>query len=340
MADVKVVFDSQGKVSGLWFYDYTLEEYVNLDAFEERAVTVGTGQWELPGTLSMPKDIQSDKAVAAVVLVHGSGPHDREESIGPNKPFRDLAWGLASQGIAVVRYDKRTKVYAQKLAEMKGVDLTTAEEVVLDARAAIELLRNEPGVDANRIFVLGHSFGGALLPRIAKGKGKLAGLICLAGPTRPLEDVLLEQSRYAAEADSVVSPVEKWQLYELERAVAAVKDPGLSPDAAKDSLPLGVPASYWLDIRGYQPGKAAKELKLAMLILQGERDYQVTAVDLAGWKEHLSGRKNVTFKTYPKLNHLFIAGQGKSTPKEYLKPGHIAKEVIEDIAGWIEEQTG
>ncbi len=117
-----------------------------------------------------------------------------------------------------------------------------------------------------------------------------------------------------------------------------MKDPGLSRDAGRSSLPLGVPASYWLDIRGYQPGKAAKELKLAMLILQGERDYQVIAEDLAGWKEHLSGRKDVTFKTYPKLNHLFIAGEGKSTPKEYLKAGHIAKEVIEDIAAWIGKQ--
>ncbi len=129
VADVQVVFNRQGKVSGLWLHDYTLEEYVNLDAFEESAVRVGTGQWELPGTLSMPKGGGGEVGGGGVVLVHGSGPHDREESIGPNKPFRDLAWGLASKGIAVVRYDKRTKVYAQKLAEM----LRTSREIeILD----------------------------------------------------------------------------------------------------------------------------------------------------------------------------------------------------------------
>ncbi len=337
VVDVKVVFDRQGKIVELWFHDYTLEEYVNLDAFEERAIMVGAGEWELPGTVSMPKDVRRNKGVAGVVLVHGSGPQDREESIGPNKPFRDLAWGLASKGIAVVRYEKRTKVYGEKLAGTKGDDLTTSEEVVEDARAAIELLRNDPGVDANRIFVLGHSFGGALLPRVAKGEEKLAGLICLAGPTRALEDVLLQQSRYAAELDGVISPVEEWQLHELKRAVAAVKKPGLSREMARDSFPLRIPASYWLDIRGYHPGKAAKELKVAMLILRGERDYQVTEADLAGWKEHLSGRKDVSFKSYAKLNHLFIAGEGKPTPEEYAEPGHVGKEVIEDIATWIGE---
>ena len=72
-----------------------------------------------------------------------------------------------------------------------------------------------------------------------------------------------------------------------------------------------------------------------MLILQGERDYQVTLEDLAGWKTYLSGQSNVEFKTYPKLNHLFLEGEGKSAPAEYLDPGHVPVYVIDDIARWI-----
>src|SRR5437868_1155092 len=77
---------------------------VNRDTFDEREVTVGKGEWELPGTLGLPK---GSGPFPAVVLVQGSGPQDRDETMGVNKPFQDIAWGLASNGIAVLRYDKR-----------------------------------------------------------------------------------------------------------------------------------------------------------------------------------------------------------------------------------------
>ena len=75
-----------------------------------------------------------------------------------------------------------------------------------------------------------------------------------------------------------------------------------------------------------------------MLILQGGRDYQVTMKDFQGWKDALSSQKDVEFRYYPDLNHLLIAGKGKSTPAEYMKIGHVAKCVIDDIANWIKRQ--
>ena len=83
------------------------------DAFTETEVTVGSAPWALPGTLSMPT---GNGPFPAVVLVAGSGPQDRDETIGPNAPLRDLAWGLASNGIAVLRYDKRTKAHGTEMA--------------------------------------------------------------------------------------------------------------------------------------------------------------------------------------------------------------------------------
>jgi len=250
--------------------------------------------------------------------------------MGPNKPFRDLAWGLASQGIAVLRYDKRTKVYPQSF----GGTFTVKEETVDDAIVAVTQLRQVKEINPRKIFVLGHSLGGMMIPRIGKLDPTIAGLIVLAGNTRPFEDLLLEQTAYLISLDGSVSPEETAYLEALKRSVAKVRSPQLS-QAKPAELLLGIPASYWLDLQGYYPPAVAKTLKQPLLILQGERDYQVTLADFQGWKTGLSGKQNVTFKTYTKLNHLFMPGEVKSNPEEYQVPGHVAKAVIDDIAAWI-----
>jgi dienelactone hydrolase len=300
--------------------------YVREEAFGEREVTVGAGEWALPGTLSTPS---GRGPFPALVLVHGSGPNDRDETVGGAKPFRDLAWGLASRGVAVLRYEKRTRQHGSQLAAVKG--FTVQQETVDDALAAADLLRHTPGIDPDRVFVLGHSLGGMLIPRIGARDPRLAGLIVLAGAAKPLEDILLQQVAYLDAADGTVTDAEKSRFESLKAEIARVK--ALKP--GDTGTALGIPDSYWLDLRGYDPPAAAKALKQPLLILQGERDYQVTMDNFAAWKQALAGRPNVTFKTFPKLNHLFIAGEGKSTPAEYEQPGHVAEAVIAEIAGWI-----
>lgn len=289
---------------------------------------MGSEGWPLPATLTLPK---GDGLFPAVVLVHGSGPNDRDETIGPNKPFKDLAWGLATRGIAVLRYEKRTKQYPLKCAEMIE-NFTVDDEAVDDALTAIEALRGEERIDRERIFVLGHSLGGMLAPRIGTRDGKLAGLVLLAANTRNLPDMLLDQVRYIASLDGKIDDTEAKQIEEAEELVRKVKE----LDMAENEIVLGASKAYWEDLMEYDPVKTAKELSLPILILQGERDYQVTLEDFEGWKQGLTGEK-VEFKTYPGLNHLFIFGIGKSTPAEYLKASNVEQIVIEDIAEWVKK---
>lgn len=325
-----------GQIGGLQFVPvdtaqaapYTVPAYVDQTKFEEKDVTIGTGEWQLPGTLTLPK---GNGPFAAVVLVHGSGPNDRDETIGPNKPFKDLAWGLASQGIAVLRYDKRTKVYGEKVAAMTV--FTVKEETVDDAALAVEVLRQMANIDPRRVFVLGHSLGGYLAPRIAQANENLGGLIIMAGLTRPLEDVMLEQYQYIASLDK--SAVPQSTLTELPAQIQAVKD--LQPgDESKPPI-LGLPTAYWLALQNYQPAELAKSVAKPILVLQGERDYQVTMADLKNWQAALTGRSDVQFKTYADLNHLFITGTGKSKPQEYQQAGSVAQIVIDDIAAWVKQ---
>ncbi|MCX6144286.1 MAG: alpha/beta fold hydrolase [Ignavibacteriales bacterium] len=332
--DTRVVFDASGRIAGLFFAgatpEYKSPSYVNRGAFKEEEVMVGSGEWSLHGTLSVPG---GEGPFAAIVLVHGSGPNDRDETIGPNKPFRDLAWGLASKGVAVLRYEKRTKEHGSKLVALKNT-LTVKEETIDDALAALALLRKTEGIDAKRIYVLGHSLGGMLVPRIGKLDAGIAGFVVLAGLTRPLEDVILEQMTYIIGLKGSLSDADKKQLEEIRKQVDKVKNFKES-DVNSSELVFATPPSYWIDVRGYDPPEVARTLAHPMLVLQGERDYQVTMKDFERWKAALGGKSSVEFKSYPKLNHLFIEGEGKSIPSEYDKVGHVAEYVIEDIAGWI-----
>ncbi|WP_218080484.1 alpha/beta hydrolase [Anthocerotibacter panamensis] len=339
--DAKVVLDANQRVTGLFFVpspppptalSYSPPDYGPVDRVTEREVVIGSGDWALPGTLTLPR---SRGPFPAVVLVHGSGPNDRDESIGPNKPFRDLALGLASRRIAVLRYEKRTKEHAAKLRSLKDT-ITIKEETLDDALAAVALLRKSPKIASGQIYILGHSLGGTLAPRLGQLEPTVKGLIILAGSSRPLEDLILEQTAYLSQADS--TPAAEQRLTQLKQQIARVKDPSLSQAVPAAELPLGVPAAYWLALRGYSPPAVASALKQPMLILQGDRDYQVTLKDFQLWQQALSVRSNVTFKRYPTLNHLFMSGSGKSLPTEYQTPGHVDLQVLEDIATWIQKQ--
>jgi uncharacterized protein len=334
--DIKVVFDIDGKIAGLFFappqpaYEFKDADYVKPTAFRKSDVTVGSGDWALPGTLTIPWGISM---APAVVLVHGSGPTDRDETLGPNKPFRDLAEGLSSQGIVVLRYDKRTYKYGRQMAAIQE-SLTVKEETIDDALSAVALLRQTPGIDTNRIFVLGHSLGATLIPRIAKGTSGIAGFIIMAGMTRPFEEVITDQISYIYSLGKI-TPEQKAQIDTLKVQAARVKSDKLTVKTPASQLPLNLPAKYWLDLKSYNPAETAKKISRPMLIMQGGRDYQVTEQDFNGWKSALSGRSDVEFKFYPSANHLFIDGQGKITPDEYGVPGHVSATVLNDIAGWI-----
>jgi dienelactone hydrolase len=329
--EVKIVFNTQNWILALTIVPttipYTPPSYVNQSLFTETAVMVGSGEWVLPGNLTIP---EGTGPFPAVVLVHGSGPNDQDETIGPNKPFKDLAWGLASHGVVVLRYEKRTKQYPEQVSAMLQ-NFTVQDETIDDAIAAVKVLTASSVVNQSQIYVLGHSLGGMLAPRIASQEHRIAGLIILAGNTRPLEDLILEQTWYLA---NVSGTNQSEQIAQIRQLVQKVK----TLNFTDDELVLNAPKSYWADLAGYDPVATANTLHIPMLILQGGHDYQVTMQDFSRWNQTFYGNQNVTLKTYPSLNHLFIAGTGVPTNTEYLIPGHIDEQVILDIATWISQQ--
>ncbi len=339
--DFRVVFSPDGRIAGLQTVPtappaiYAPPDYADPKTFFETEVVVGEEPWTLPGTLTRPK---GDGPFPGLVLVHGSGPNDRDETMGPNKTFKDLAWGLASRGIAVIRYDKRTFVHGKKIVAGPEYPLMTVkEETIDDAVASVRLLQSTPGLDPKRIFILGHSLGGGLLPRIAAAAERLdpAGFIFLAGWNFSVEDEILRQTTYLLSLDGSQSDDDKKTLDDIRAEVAAIKA-YVETDRGSKVLRLGATPAYWLDLRDYDPLAEAANVKKPMLFLQGQRDYQVIPANLDRWKKALEGRPDVVFKLYPSLNHLFLEGQGIPNPNEYtLTHKSVRRDVIEDIEMFI-----
>jgi dienelactone hydrolase len=315
--------------------EYQPPSYAMPALFREQKVTVGAGtDWPLPATLTVPS---GDGPFPAVVLVHGSGRNDRDETLGPNKPFQDLAWGLASQGIAVLRYDKRNVVHLPKLLNLPN--FTVKDETIDDALAAVALLHQTSGIDPKRIFVLGHSLGGALAPRIGMtDKSGIAGFVIFAGATRPLEDEWVRQYEYIYGLDGKISATEQAEIDNYKRQRARIKEL-TAADVARNNkeLLLAGPPSYWLDLRGDAPPVVATKLKQPFLIMQGERDYNVTMDAFRDWQNALGKRNDVAFKSYPKLDHLFFESVGPASDADYAHPRNIPKYVVDDIAAWIKK---
>lgn len=338
--DAQIAFGPEGKLAGLHFGPHrvspppwTPPAYAKPDSFSEQPLTLVNGNFELPGTLTIPN---GDGPFPAVVLLQDVGPHDQDETVGPNKPLKDLAWGLATRGVVVFRYTKRTLKYGEQ-SNSDPAKLTVDDETMSDAHAAVTLLGKQAKVDPKRIFVVGQGLGAYLAPRIAGNDPQIAGIIMLAANTRPLEQLLLDEVHYVAAKEGTASTADdQKQIAEVEEGVKKIESPDLKPGEMITLLGSALPSSYWLDLRSYKPIEAAEALKIPMLILQGDRDFQAPpATNFSEWKTALAGHGNVTLKLYPNLNHFFISGAGPSLPQEYEKPGHMDEQVVTDIASWI-----
>ncbi|MCH6264568.1 alpha/beta hydrolase family protein [Neobacillus citreus] len=303
----------------------------------EEKIVVGAGtKYPLNGMLSIPEE--RNGTIPAVILVHGSGPSNMDGKVGNNFIFKEFAEGLSERGIAVIRYDKRTFVYGKEMRNDTG--MSVKEETIEDAILAADLLRNEPRIDQNKIFIIGHSMGGMLAPRIDAEGGNFAGIIIMAGSPRKLEEIMMTQNDLALKSlNRVIRFIAKKQVAALSSKLNNIYN--LTDEEAKSTPVLGKHVkAYYLKEMGEHPAiHYLKDLDKPVLIMQGEKDVQSTVEDdFEAYKKQLDQKPNVTFKLYPNLNHLFmpaIYGNILKVQKEYKVAQKVESQVFKDIADWI-----
>lgn len=298
---------------------------------------VAVGVHRLPGVLTSPA--AAEKRPIAVLFLWGSGPQDRDETIGAagNKPFRDLADALAAQGITSLRFDKRTKTAPETFTAAA----TLEDEYFADARAAIGLLRQRPELAGYRLFVVGHSLGAMVLPAVLAADPDLAGGVSLAGSPRSLFDIIHDQTVAAVEASGETAEAKGAAIAQSRRindALKAVTDPAATLPAEVAGV---YAAPYVASLNRLDQGAVARRLTVPLLFCQGDADRQVDPVaDFGAWRTLLADRPNVTFAGYPGLNHLFMPTSGLAVPADYDPPAAVAAGVSADIAAWLIARAG
>ena len=307
---------------------------------EEKIIVGKDTKYPLNGLLTLPEDATGP--VPVVVFVNGSGASNMDEKVGKLTPFKDLAQGLARHGIASVRYDKRSFAHGFKMLRDKSLEVTVKTETIDDAILATDLLKKDPRIDPERVFIIGHSMGGMLAPRIDAEGGNYAGLIIMAGSPRKLEEIILDQNEAALRSTKgfvnwiVKKQVAKFAsmfdgMYELSDA-----------EAKKKKMGGGTTLYYFKEMGEHSAPSYLSVCEKPILIMQGEKDFQSTAEkDFAAYKQLLAGRSNITFRLYENLSHAFVPsvyGDIMKAKQEYNVEQHIGENVTVDIANWVKQQ--
>lgn len=296
-------------------YEYTIED-----------VNVVTDNFSMPGKLTIPT---TSKKVPAVVFVHGSGPADMDETMGALKPFKELSEKLAILGIASIRYNKRTLTYHSTI--INNYAMTIYDETINDVLSAVNILKDDPRIDASNIFIIGHSLGACLAPVILNLDNDINGAIMLAGTSEHILDVLLEQAKAFDEIQNTNTYDQYLPYINIAKAMTKVK-------AGEESFVyFGAYPAYWVSYNAIEIEKetinAANSHNL--LIMQGGLDVQVTVKHFDNYKKILEGKENVSYKLYEQLNHCFVDGTNETLGSAYQSPKDIPNEVIDDIYNWI-----
>ena len=310
-------------------------------SFRLEEVTIPGAVTPIGGTLTLPA---GSAPFPTVLFLAGSGAHDRNGIAGEiDLGTHEILDFLAEKGFAGLRYDTRgtgsTKIGADLLEQ--GLD-----SIIADARACLSYLRGRPEVDARRLVLIGHSQGGTVALVLAKEEGKhIDGMVLMASIGRPIDEVLIDQTRAHGEVLGLPAAVIDKQIEELEQYVELARsDKPWVEGEIPDHLFSGGRSRYWFrELLAIDALKLIAEIEAPVLIMQGDKDFQVSpekdAVRL--YQAAQAAHRQVTLRRFPDLDHLFKPAEGESTIVQYYdRTRRVDRRFLESLAAWLGGERG
>lgn len=327
---LQILINANAQIASFVITEYTETNPPPLpENVSEKDITIGTA-YPLDGKVTYRADMQKQPAV---ILVAGSGANDMNETLYANKPFRDIAYALAKEGITVVRYNKRTYQYPKKFSTQ---NCTIQEEVLEDVTQSIAYVQTLEFVDKEKIYIVGHSLGAYLTPMMLDENESLCGAVMLNTPYDALEDILLMQVNYLAGLDNEITTQEQEQIDILNIGYENVKTlTKENQNTFSANELMGFSGAYWLSLREAKPAQRLKAQNKPVLMVGCEEDYQVPISQLQSYQNALDDKDNITFKRLKNLNHMLMDQGGTMTPDEYTKKASVDHSVTDAITSFI-----
>lgn len=283
-----------------------------VDAREENAVFTNTNKTE-----------QSP----LVIFVHDKDMYDKNSTIGVRKLFRDLAYALADNGVASVRYNRM--VLENEDVE-DSIALMKAElKAVYEASLSLE------GIDPNRVYVLGYGIGGYLLPNLVDDL-PIQGMILSSAPYEKIHYSMYEEEIYEIDCDKTMLEQNKnVRKQEIENSKLLI-DSLVNPEDFYQDI-FGYSSSFWIELQTYTVAEKLNTFARPIMVTHGSNDYHVVSSSHNVWKHELADVQNVTYKYYKNMDHLLSINNKTSLPSDQLKEGSIASAYISDIVKFVQE---
>ena len=324
---------------------------------------------KLAGTLTIPTSDKAGERFPAVILISGSGPQDRDESLLDHKPFWVIADYLSRNGIAVLRFDDRGTA-----SSTGDFAKATTEDFARDAEAALEFLLGNQRVAPDKIGLLGHSEGGLIAPMLAADRKDVAFIVMLAGPGVNGRDILISQGQLILKAAGIIqeSALKKQRLLQeimtticqspefntdsdssIDKAVesamkqlrTALPDDSELGKETEDAIRLGIKqlSTPWFRFfLSHEPEPILKRVRCSVLALNGEKDVQVDAkLNLPAIRNALKdgGNEDVEVVEMPGINHLFQTCETGGVQEYQTIEETISPAVLQRIKDWIVKST-
>lgn len=320
--DFQYSINESGSITG---FKIVSSEMLDESGYKETKGTYEFSDYSETYVYTEPKAINEKTPI--LIMIHGKDAFDRNSTVGVNRVFRSLAYQLADNKIASVRYDRIVSSY----------EVDDSKELILEElQAVLKALKNDKLLEEHPIYLFGYGIGGYLMPYLANQISG-DGYIIANAPAENIAQGFYDEKIYLIDLDTSYDDEDKVTKKKEAKATLDIINSLSSPNDYTRKL-FGYTSSFWLGIKNYDALSLVKSIKKPVMVIAGSNDYEVSTESYNAWVQALSDNKSADLKFYKDLDHLFIVRHTQSKPADSLTEGTLSPALIKDLVSFVQSE--